>query len=184
MSETKTGLTAELPSWGGLSASGERRQRARSRIPVLTILYHPEVRRVGERALLESLMEGQVVHLSRLEPSFAMPGQADRRPLSDRHLSRSPLLLTPIRGDGALQLSLGESRTRAFADGAPVYEACVFSPEDVERGVLLLHTLSATPMPTPERFGLVGESEGIVRIRHEIRRVADLDVPILLRGET
>jgi DNA-binding NtrC family response regulator len=193
MSETKTGLTAELPSWGGLSASGERRQRARSRIPVLTILYHPEVRRVGERALLESLTEGQTVHLSRLEPSFAMPGQADRRPLSDRHLSRSPLLLTPIRGDGAIQLSLGESRTRAFADGAPIYEACVFSPEDVERGVvleladrivLLLHTLSSTPMPTPERFGLVGESEGIVRIRHEIRRVADLDVPILLRGET
>jgi two-component system, NtrC family, nitrogen regulation response regulator GlnG len=193
MSETKTGLTAELPSWGGLSASGERRQRSRSRIPALTILYHPEVRRVGERALLESLMEGQSVQLSRLEPSFAMPGQADRRPLSDRHLSRSPLLLTPVRGDGALQLSLGESRTRAFADGAPVYEACIFSPEDVERGVvleladrvvLLLHTLPATPMPTPERFGLIGESEGIVRIRHEIRRVADLDVPILLRGET
>ncbi|HEV7508523.1 MAG TPA: sigma 54-interacting transcriptional regulator [Thermoanaerobaculia bacterium] len=193
MSETKTGLTAELPSWGGLSASGERRQRSRSRIPALTILYHPEVRRVGERALLESLMDGQPVHLSRLEPSFAMPGQADRRPLSDRHLSRSPLLLTPVHGDGALQLSLGESRTRAFADGAPIYEACAFSPEDVEHGVvieladrivLLLHTLSATPMPTPERFGLIGESEGIVRIRHEIRRVADLDVPILLRGET
>ncbi|MFY9824733.1 MAG: sigma 54-interacting transcriptional regulator [Thermoanaerobaculia bacterium] len=193
MSETKTGMTAELPSWGGLSASGERRERSRSRIPTLTILYHPEVRRVGERALLESLMEGQPVQLSRLEPSFAMPGQADRRPLSDRHLSRSPLLLTPVREDGALQLSLGESRTRAFADGAPVYEACTFSPEDVERGVvleladrvvLLLHTLPAAPMPTPERFGLIGESEGIVRIRHEIRRVADLDVPILLRGET
>jgi len=193
MSETQTGLTAELPSWGGLSAAGERRERARSRIPALTILYHPEVRRVGERALLESLMEGQSVYLSRLEPSFAMPGQADRRPLSDRHLSRSPLVLTPVRGDGALQLSLGESRTRALADGAPIYEACVFSAEDVERGVvleladrivLLLHTLPATPMPTPERFGLIGESEGIVRIRHEIRRVADLDVPILLRGET
>jgi two-component system, NtrC family, nitrogen regulation response regulator GlnG len=193
MSETKTGLTAELPSWGGLSASGERRQRSRSRIPALTILYHPEVRRVGERALLEGLIEEQPVQLSRLEPSFAMPGQADRRPLSDRHLSRSPLLLTPVRGDGTLQLSLGESRTRVFADGAPVYEVCVFSPEEVERGVvieladrivLLLHTLPATPMPTPERFGLIGESEGIVRIRHEIRRVADLDVPILLRGET
>ncbi len=56
--------------------------------------------------------------------------------------------------------------------------------ELADRIVLLLHTLPATPMPTPERFGLIGESEGIVRIRHEIRRVADLDVPILLRGET
>jgi two-component system nitrogen regulation response regulator GlnG len=35
-----------------------------------------------------------------------------------------------------------------------------------------------------EHFGLVGESEGILRVRHEIRRVADLEVPVLLRGET
>ncbi|HEX3552893.1 MAG TPA: sigma 54-interacting transcriptional regulator [Thermoanaerobaculia bacterium] len=193
MHETKTGLTVEVPTWGGLPGDGERRHRARSRIPALTIVYHPEVRRVGERALLDGLMEDKPVHLSRLEPGFAPPGQADRRPLSDRHLSRSPLLLSPIRGGGALQLSLGESRTRALADGALISEPQVFTPEDVERGivleladriVLLLHTLPATPIPTPERFGLIGESEGILRIRHEIRRIADLEVPVLLRGET
>ncbi|HEX4960686.1 MAG TPA: sigma 54-interacting transcriptional regulator [Thermoanaerobaculia bacterium] len=190
MTET-TGLTVESPAWG--PGYGERRQRARSRIPALTIIYHPEIRRVGERAILEGLSDGQPVQLSRLEPGFAPPGQADRRPLGDRHLSRSPLRLTSIRNDGALQLSLGESRIRVLADGSPVYESYVFTPDDVERGVileladrivLLLHTLPSSPIPTPERFGLIGESEGILRIRHEIRRVADLEVPVLLRGET
>jgi two-component system nitrogen regulation response regulator GlnG len=193
MSETKTGLTVEQLTWAGLPENGERRQRTRSRIPALTIVYHPDVRRAGERALLEELAAGQPMPLSRLEPGFGAPGQADRRPLSDRHLSRSPLRLSPARADGAIQLSLGDSRTRTLADGAPVHESAVFSPGDVERGVvleladrivLLLHTISATPVPTPERFGLIGESEGIVRIRHEIRRVADLEVPVLLRGET
>jgi two-component system nitrogen regulation response regulator GlnG len=193
MSETKTGLTVEQLTWAGLPENGERRQRARSRIPALTIVYHPDVRRAGERALLEELAAGQPMALSRLEPGFGVPGQTDRRPLSDRHLSRSPLRLSPARVDGAIQLSLGNSRTRTLADGVPVHESAVFSPGDVERGivleladriVLLLHTLPATPVPTPERFGLIGESEGIVRIRHEIRRVADLEVPVLLRGET
>ena len=97
MSETNTGLTVEVPAWGGLPGNGERRHRARSRVPALTIVYHPEVRRVGERALLDGLMEGKPVQLSRLEPGFAPPGQADRRPLSDRHLSRSPLVLSIVR---------------------------------------------------------------------------------------
>ncbi len=193
MSETKTGLTVEQLTWGGFPEDGERRQRARSRIPALTIIYHPDIHRAGERALLEDLAVGKSVALSRLEPGFGAPGQADRRPLSDRHLSRSPLRLSPARADGAIQLSLGDSRTRALADGVPIYESAVFSAGDVERGVvleladrivLLLHTLPTTPIPTPERFGLIGESEGILRIRHEIRRVADLEVPVLLRGET
>jgi two-component system, NtrC family, nitrogen regulation response regulator GlnG len=156
-------------------------------------LFHPDVRRVGDRTLLEELAAGQPVPLSRLEPGFAAPGQTDRRPLSDRHLSRSPLRLSPARADGAIQISLGDSRTRTLADGVPIYESAVFPPGDVERGivleladriVLLLHNIPATPIPTPERFGLIGESEGILRIRHEIRRVADLEVPVLLRGET
>src|SRR4029079_1668451 len=67
-------------------------------------------------------------------------------------------------------------------------------PEEIERGVvleladrvvLLLHTLPALLPPySAEKLGLIGESEGLQRVRHEIRRVADLEVPVLLRGET
>jgi two-component system nitrogen regulation response regulator GlnG len=194
MAETM-GFTVEQPAWPGAAAAGERRRQARARIPALTILYHPDLRRVGERVLLGELLEGRTAHLSRLEPRFEDPGRTDyhdSRPLGDRRLSRSPILLSRT-GDGGLQLLLGETRTRVLADGVPVQESLTFAGSDVERGivleladrvVLLLHTFPAHPLQSPERFGLVGESEAILRLRAEIRRVADLDVPVLLRGET
>ena len=198
MTETM-GFTVEQPAWEGPAAAGERRRQARARIPALTILHHPDLGRVGERALLGELLEGRTAHLSRLEPGFEPPGRIGLQnplPLGDRHLSRSPIRLSRT-GDGGLQLSLAETRTRVTADGVPIHEDCIFPGRDVERGivleladrvVLLLHTfpanLAQAPAQAPERFGLVGESEAILRVRAEIRRVADLDVPVLLRGET
>jgi DNA-binding NtrC family response regulator len=120
----------------------------------------------------------------------------DPRPLGDRHLSRSPVRLSPAGAGGepgSLHLSTADTRTRVVVDGNPVQENWTFSGRDVERGavleladrvVLLLHTVPANPVQPPERFGLVGESEALQRVRYEIRRVADLDVPVLLRGET
>ena len=189
--EPTSGLTVEFPAWQE-SAGGERRRRARTRLPALTILYHPDSHRVGERALLSSLAEGGSARLSRLEPSFAPPHRNELRPLEDRHISRSPILISSS-GDGGVHLSLGESRTRLVADGSPVQGSWTFAAPEVERGivlelgqsiVLLLHTWSSTLPPASERFGLIGESEAILRVRHEIRRVAELDVPVLLRGET
>ncbi len=195
MTET-FGLTVEQPAWEGSAAVGERRRQARARIPALTILYHPDLGRVGERALLGELLSGRTAHLSRLEPGFEPPGRRELRPLGDRHLSRSPLQLSRT-GDGGLRLSPGETRTRVMADGAPLQETCTFAGHDVERGivleladrvVLLLHTfpanLAQVPAQASERFGLVGDSEAILRVRAEVRRVADLEVPVLLRGET
>jgi two-component system nitrogen regulation response regulator GlnG len=82
-----------------------------------------------------------------------------------------------------------------FIDGRPIEERESLEPSDVERGVvllvasrvvLLLHPAcpKAEAESQPERFGLVGDSEGIRQVREEISRVADLDVPVLLRSET
>jgi two-component system nitrogen regulation response regulator GlnG len=174
---------------------GERRRRSRAKVPALTILYHPDLRRVGEVARLSELLAGGDALLSRLEPGFAPPGSADLRPLDDRHVSRSPLLLAPADGGsvGGIRLALGASRTAVLADQTPVTDFRVFPAQEVDRGVvlelsgrvvLLLHHLPAVPFHEPERFGLIGDSEALTRVRHEIRRVADLDLPVLLRGET
>jgi two-component system nitrogen regulation response regulator GlnG len=193
MSDATFGLTVEQPAWEDLPAEGERRRRARTRIPALTILYHPDLTRVGERALLPGLLEGRTAYISRLEPLFETLERSDPLPLEDRHVSRSPLRLSRSRETGVFNLSVAESRTRVTANGAPVQETWTGSSGDVERGVvleladrvvLLLHTQPASSRPMADSFGLVGDSEGIRRIRHEIRRVADLDVPVLLRGET
>ncbi|HKV13229.1 MAG TPA: sigma-54 dependent transcriptional regulator [Thermoanaerobaculia bacterium] len=193
MPEETCELTAQRPAWDDGTPEGDRRRRSRARVPALTILYHPDPGRVGDRAFLAGLSDGRPAALSRLEPEFATPGTTEVNPLADRHLSRSPLRLSPADNAGALRLSVGESRTRVVADGTLVPDSRLFSQRDVERGVvlelaervvLLLHTFPTETFDAPEHFGLVGESEAILRVRHEIRRVADLDVPVLLRGET
>jgi two-component system nitrogen regulation response regulator GlnG len=192
MSDATSGFTVEQPLWDELSAS-ERRRRARSRYPALTILYHPDLRRVGERAILSGLLAGGQVLLSRLEPGFETPHHGEVRPLLDRGISRSPFRITREE-DGTIGVSTEGNRTRLVVDGVPVARGGrAFPANEVERGVvieladrvvLLLHTVPAQSSRVPDSFGLIGESEGLLRVRHEIRRVADLEVPVLLRGET
>ncbi len=162
------------------------------RVPGLTILAHPDVGRIGERAALTALMSGNAVALSRLEPSFGAPGEAQRRPMAVPHLSRQPLKLVAT-GVDSFRLLRNRSRTRVLADGVAVDQSYDFSAEDVERGIvllladrvaLILHPLDPAPPMDVPRFGLVGESTGIVAVRQQIARVADLKVPALVRGET
>jgi hypothetical protein len=47
-------------------------------IPGLTILYHPDLRRIGERAPLASLASGREELLSRRDTDFAAPGPPGR----------------------------------------------------------------------------------------------------------
>jgi two-component system nitrogen regulation response regulator GlnG len=173
----------------------ERRRRGRARTPVLTLLAHPDPARVGERALLTFLLAGQEESLSRSQPGFALPGETSFRGLADPWISRTPLRLGPGEEAGGVRLRVGESQVQVVADGVPVAGGREIPAAEVERGVvlelagrvaLLLHTLAEEEEPGPRApgFDLVGESAGIVRVRREIARVADLDVPVLLRGET
>src|SRR6185312_10546599 len=78
------------------------------------------------------------------------------------------------------------------ASGEPVHGERVFTEREIEDGVvllladriaLLLHRFQPLFEAVP-RYGLVGESETLLETRRQIRQVADLDVPVLLRGET
>jgi two-component system, NtrC family, nitrogen regulation response regulator GlnG len=184
-------------STAGLSGTNEQRLRLRETgttpaIPALTILYHPDVRRIGEWTPLSEIPLGREALVSRHFPEFSSPGNIAGAPLSDSHISRQPLRFGPGI-QGGITLSLGESRTRVHVDRESVREDRHFPTAEVERGVvlelserivLLLHHHWNRPPEPVDRFGLVGESPGIARVRADIRRVADLDVPVLLRGET
>jgi two-component system, NtrC family, nitrogen regulation response regulator GlnG len=193
MAESDSG-TRQLPAAIPLE-QGERRQRGRVRIPALTLLAHPDPARVGERTVLALLASGREALLSRSQPGFAPPGETSFRSLDDRWISRTPLRLLPGPEPGGVRLLTGESPVQVIADGVPVSGGRELSAAEVERGVvlelagrvaLLLHAVGegADPGPRPPAFDLVGESDGMVRVRREIARVADLDVPVLLRGET
>jgi two-component system nitrogen regulation response regulator GlnG len=166
------------------------------RVPGLTVLAHPDARRVGERVALPALASGCEVPLSRLTPTFAPPGGGEPRPLADPHLSRNPLLLVPGPEPGAVLLirRIGDgAQTAVEAGGQALGEESGFSAAAVEHGVvlllasrvaLLLHPINPAVPREAERFGLIGDGPAMAQLRSDIRRVADLAVPVLLRGET
>jgi two-component system nitrogen regulation response regulator GlnG len=169
-----------------------RQEPTASTVPGLTLLAHSDVRRVGERRPLLELASGREERLSRLEPTFAAPGEPWRHALADPYLSRRPLTLLP-EGTGGVRLTCGESPMSVVADGEPVRGERVFTEREIDRGVvlllanrvaLLLHRFQPISEPGLPGYGLVGESEPLMELRRQIRQVADLDVPVLLRGET
>ncbi len=185
--------TRQVPvhSWHG--ALDERRERNRARFPALTILYHPDPRRVGERVVLHELATGTSVALSRTKPAFSPPGEAHDRPLDDVFLSRKPIRLSHDARAEHIRLITAGSPTRLIADGVPVPDDLTLSSGDVERGVvlelggrvvLLLHPLSDSGTGGEERYGLIGDSDAMAILHQEIDLVADLDLSVLLSGET
>ncbi len=116
----------------------------------------------------------------------------DRRlPLSDHRLSRQPVRLLR-RPDGGLRLDATATRTRLVVAGEVVDGVLDLHPAALVDGVvlllasrvaLLLHTVRPSVV-RPPAYGMVGESSAMLQLRREIQRVADLDFPVLLRGES
>ncbi|MFT3775907.1 MAG: sigma-54 dependent transcriptional regulator [Minicystis sp.] len=160
-------------------------------MPALTIVSHPRIERAGERLLLDALIAGREVALSRNAPDFVKPGHALGLPLEDPFVSRKPLRFA-ASADGGVRLLVGEGGIVAV-DGAQVRDrveigrealAAGATLELVERVVLLLHLAPFEAAPTADASGMVGESAGIRRVRGHLNRIADLSVPVLIRGET
>jgi len=163
-----------------------------ARVPALTVLSHPAMSRAGERALLEALAAGEEVAISRMGPELRRRGQPAGAPLEDPFVSRRPFTLAPGR-DGGVLLRVGEDGTSVSVGLQPVRGELALGPEAIARGVplvlcqrivLLLHVVELDGYGPEDQLGLVGESAGLRQVRQQIRNVMDLDVPVLVRGET
>lgn len=162
-------------------------------VPALTIVSHPQPQRIGERLLLEMLATaGRTASLSRNAPDFSRPGSLLALPLGDPFLSRKPVQFEP-GARGGLRLLVPEDGTTVQVAGVPVTGGREFSPQELaagvplvlaERIVLLLHLSTLSPGTGPGELGMVGQGEGVRRVREDVARVADLHVPVLVRGET
>ncbi|MEM8933797.1 MAG: sigma 54-interacting transcriptional regulator, partial [Acidobacteriota bacterium] len=163
------------------------------RLPTLTLLWHPDIKRIGERALLAAPNDG-VVELGRTTPTFTgVDGTAVlARPIEDRHLSRQSLHLVVGAPDGSITIRRAGSSTPVEIDGEPLDQDRLLSIDTIERGVTLvlgrsvtalLHLDAASADGEPVD-GMIGASSAMRRLRQEIRIAARLDVPVLLRGES
>jgi len=174
--------TVDLPE-------GDERAGSRSPlVPALTIAWHQEARRAGERLLL-TFARGGSIALSRNEPTFLRPGAETGTPLADVRLSRKPLVLSQAP-NGGLRLDPGEG-SRVMLSGQALQGPQEVSPEEIAAGVplvlgesvvLVLHL--ADPGPSAGELGMAGASAALERVRRHVLQVADLAVPVLVRGET
>ncbi|WNG53040.1 sigma-54-dependent Fis family transcriptional regulator [Archangium minus] len=180
------------PSTTAVHARGKEAHASRS-VPTLTIVSHPQPQRIGERLLLETLVSlGRTASLSRNEPDFSRPGSLLALPLGDPFISRKPVQFEPgVRG--GVRLLVPEDGTQVHVAGRPVIGGLELSPEELAAGVpivlaervaVLLHLTRTPEQPHLGELGMVGQSEGVRRVREEVSRVADLNVPVLIRGET
>lgn len=170
-----------LPSLREFAAA--YRQRARY---YLTIVFHPESGRIGERVLLEFGGSRELV------VGRGMPVFDAGRPLDDPYISRRALTLRRVAS--GLQLSRPADASRCVAGGQELQGILSLAGEQLAAGVplmlahsvvLLLHS-SELPAVTGgvHDCGMVGRSGVMQHLRAEVAKAAASDRDVLLRGES
>jgi len=161
-------------------------------VPALTIVSHPMAHRVGERLVLDALLSNRLVAVSRNEPDFMRPNSVLGTPLADQFLSRKQPVVFSQGPVGSVRLTPGDGIKVTLA-GEPLRVPWEFSPEELavgvplelaERVVVLLHWADPKASAAVDALGMVGTSVGLQQVRHHIEQVADLNVSVLIRGET
>jgi two-component system nitrogen regulation response regulator GlnG len=155
-----------------------------------TIAYHNDWKRIGATVYLDELSKGKVCTLSRLEPEFTIPYSKSHYCLDDRYVSRKPISIQQL--NGKILITPHPEGTEIRIDGAYIRAPHYVFEERLKNGVvmelggrviLVLHSLSPDRR-SDNMHRMLGVSEGIEHIRRSVDRVADLNVPVLIRGET
>ena len=155
----------------------------------MTVLCHPDLRRVGERCVLHELVLGMRVGISRAAPNFQPVQAGAPRPLEDPFLTRKPIWLA---SEGKrIIIDCGEVSAGVRIDGQAASGRITLEHARLETGVLLelaervlLSLHWGQPGPFQPSHGLVGASEGMRRMHSEIADAAAHDLPVLVLGET
>ncbi|HVU49250.1 MAG TPA: sigma 54-interacting transcriptional regulator, partial [Polyangia bacterium] len=168
-------------------------EEARPRFIGARVLAHPAPARVGDFATLfdEGPADvGRAVALGRLAPSFRHPAGPLTGPLASPRITRTPLEIVRTR-DG-LRLRFDAASPVVEVNRVPLRGECLVTDAELTAGVIVLSGRDLAlwigwidePDPAPAIAGLIGESAAMRKLRQQIHRVADLDVPVLLRGAT
>lgn len=155
---------------------------------VLTVIWHPDLQRVGEQAVLSPDLP---LALNRYQPLFsplqAAAGQA--QPLLHTSVSRASLTL--VLGAHGLTLTPEDERVRAEWQGQALSgPRSVPLPAEggsavIQLGKRVLLCLHRThQLPVTDNPLLLGVSSAMEGLRRQVARVAAATLPVLVRGES
>ncbi len=155
----------------------------------LTILWHPDIGRIGEQAAWPT--EAEALALARYQPMFRAHADAEGAPLGSRAVSRSPIHLRR-RADGGLIVEPSDGGAPCGLNGRELVAPVALSAEALRAGAVLqlggavllcIHAQDAQPglfgMPS-----LIGVGRAMAAIRRAIRQAAGSEIPVLILGET
>ena len=168
------------------------KQASEELYPTATIIYHADAERIGEVSHLSELKQSRTQTISRLAPEFTQSDSTNARNIADPYISRKPIQLSLV--NGGLSIEKAPELTgnitvngrllvdQLFIVGNEWADGVLISMSN--RVVLFIHQSPRASKRSQKKHGLLGESDVVVKLRTVIDRVADLQVPVLIRGET
>ena len=174
--------------------------KGEQRVPTLTILWHPDTRRIGDSAPLKEIVGGRTptVECFRARPGFlSRDGRREPTGLDDPSVSSKEVSfsLSAVAG-GRFEIRRGPAQNRVAVDDQPleVDSPRLVDADGLERGVVILLGdvalylgLAKHPRPSSraeELHGIVGVSDEVQALRDAIVRKAQYATPLFLRGES
>ena len=166
-------------------------RQGRRRFVGLSILCHPDLTRIGQRAPLFDPGRSGELQLSRSEPLFRSARGDDAAPLATQRVSRLPVGIA-VRDDGELRFHAADGG-ELYVDGQRVHGELRCPAQRVERGLRLrlgkyvlleLAPTDGAGSAKPIMPELIGQSPAMRELKDEIARVSDLELSVLLRGES
>lgn len=161
---------------------------------VLTIIFHPDPRRIGYSAVMPALAGGLPWLLGRRSPTFSVDDGRAPCALDDAHISRQALQLVARAGQLTVTRCDGASRCRL--DSAELFDPVIIDSTRLQRGVAMLlgHSVVLLLRSIPRaqeaaglsvrESGLRGGSRAMVAVRQQLAQVARCDLDVLICGET
>jgi two-component system nitrogen regulation response regulator GlnG len=181
------GDTADIDTLDEITPEGPARPRQRL---ALTLLYHPNLERIGQRMRFPGAAPGASLTVSRLTPELVSPAGEPCGPLADPRISRTGLRLTLTTSE--LVLAPESSSLQYRLDGRPGAARESLALSSLHHGVvlelsggavLLVHWIEDRLAPRDDH-GIIGHSDALHGVRDALRRIAGLRIPVLITGES
>ena len=159
--------------------------------PTAVVLFHSDLTRIGARTPAELLADGRPVELGRHGPDFVGPGDRPSGPIADPCVSRDQLSLRWNAQAWRFEIERSPGGRRSVRCLTPDFKALADADPIPPGGyvvvgdrLLLYLTLRKPPNGLDTTLDIIGESAGTQTLCERVTRVASIDRPVLVHGET